>query len=78
LIAITERKNPLTHEFSAELKKDLWSLKVERPGADRRFLEKSGFKKICLKEGISTRNRTLLEYLKGGYMEDAFLISATK
>jgi ubiquinone/menaquinone biosynthesis C-methylase UbiE len=78
LIAVTERKNPLTHEFSPDLKKDLWSLKVKRPDADRRFLEQSGFKKICLKEGISTRNRTVLEYLKSGYMEDAFLISAIK
>lgn len=78
LIAITERKNPLTHEFSAELKKDLWSPKVERPDADRRFLEQSGFRKIRLKEGISIRTRTWLEYLKGGYMEDAFLISAMK
>jgi ubiquinone/menaquinone biosynthesis C-methylase UbiE len=78
LIAITERKNPLTHEFSAELKKDLWSLKVERPDADRKFLEQSGFRKIRLKEGISTRTQTALEYLKSGYMEDAFLISAIK
>jgi hypothetical protein len=78
LIAITEWKNPLTHEFNAELKKNLWSLKVERPDADRRFLEQSGFKKIRSKDGISTRTRTVLEYLKSGYMEDAFLISAIK
>lgn len=78
LIAVTERKNPLTHEFNAELKKDLWSIKADRPEADRRFLKQSGFENIQIKEGIGPRLSTLLEYLKSGYQEKAFWIAALK
>jgi len=78
LIAVTERVNPLTHEFNDKLKKELWSLKADRPNADIKLLEHNGFKNIYVKNDINTRARTALEYLKYGYQENAFLITGTK
>lgn len=78
LVAITERKNPLTHEFDDELKSKLWSIKAKRPDADRKMLEKMGFQDIRVNEGINRRALTKIEYLKYGYQGDAFMISGTK
>jgi len=78
LVVLTERKNPLTHEFDAELKSKLWSIKAKRPEADRKMLEKMGFRDIRVKEGINRRALTKMEYLKYGYQGDAFIISGTK
>ena len=39
LIAVTERKNPLTHEFKPELRDKMWSSNVRRPDADLEYLK---------------------------------------
>ena len=74
MVLITEQRNPYTHEFKPELKKGLWCLGVKRPEADKKLLEEASFNEICLMERINIRHPTLLEYLKSGYQEKAFLI----
>lgn len=78
LVVITERRNPFTHKFSAELKSKLWSIKADRPDADRKMLEKIGFGDIRVKEEVHRRTLTKMEYLKYGYQGDAFMIIGTK
>ena len=78
LVMITERRNPYTHKFGPELKKGIWCLGVERPEADKIFLEEESFRDIYLIEEINTKRPTLFEYLKYGYQEKAFLIAGSK
>jgi ubiquinone/menaquinone biosynthesis C-methylase UbiE len=78
LVMITERKNPLTCDLDPKLKNKLWSIKANRPDADRRFLEQSGFKDIYVIDKINQRTNTTIEHLKYGYQGDTFLITATK
>jgi ubiquinone/menaquinone biosynthesis C-methylase UbiE len=78
LIAITEKKNPLTHEFKPGLRKELWSSSASRPGDDLKYLRECGFGDLKLKEDIRIGSRTLIDHLKYGYQENAYLITGIK
>lgn len=79
LILLTEHSNPFKRRHrDGKIYENLWSTESIRPKTDIEMLNRIGLVNISVTEKLKQKTLKGVQYLKYGYMNDYFIICATK